>query len=85
MNNEHRITIDSALYKYIEHYAEKVNLSPITACMRVLGETEKVLNLILKRDDHGVHTRIERKGQQYPEADCLGPGPAHDKGYRFGF
>ena len=34
-------------YKYIETYAEKVKMGPHAACLRVLGETEKVLNLIL--------------------------------------
>jgi len=35
-------------FKYIEKYADKLNLSPYSACLKVLGETEKVLNLILK-------------------------------------
>jgi hypothetical protein len=35
-------------YRYIEHYAGKLGLSPHTACLKVLSETEKVLNLILK-------------------------------------
>ena len=35
-------------FKYIERYAEKLKLSPYSACLKVLGETEKVLNLILK-------------------------------------
>ena len=34
-------------FKYIERYAEKLKLSPYSACLKVLGETEKVLNLIL--------------------------------------
>ena len=34
-------------YMYIERYAEKIGLSPYSACLKVLGETEKVLNLIL--------------------------------------
>ncbi len=34
-------------YKYIERYAGKIGLSPYSACLKVLGETEKVLNLIL--------------------------------------
>lgn len=34
-------------FKYIEKYAEKLKLSPYSACLKVLGETEKVLNLIL--------------------------------------
>ena len=35
-------------YRYIERYAEKLKLTPYTACLKVLGETENVLNLILK-------------------------------------
>jgi len=35
-------------FKYIQMYAEKLKLSPHSACLKVLGETEKVLNLILK-------------------------------------
>ena len=35
-------------FRYIERYAEKLKLSPYSACLKVLGETEKVLNLILK-------------------------------------
>lgn len=35
-------------YRYIERYAEKLKLSPQAACLKVMSETEKVLNLILK-------------------------------------
>ena len=35
-------------YWYIEEYAKKLKMTPITACMQVLDETEQVLNLILK-------------------------------------
>ena len=38
-------------YQYIERYAENLGLSPHSACLRVLGETEKVLNLILKNNE----------------------------------
>jgi len=34
-------------YQYIEEYATKMNLSPYNACLRVLTETESVLNTIL--------------------------------------
>jgi len=34
-------------YKYIESYADELGLSPYTACLRVLSDTEKVLGLIL--------------------------------------
>jgi len=36
---------------YIEGYAEKLKLSPYTACLKVMSETEKVLDLILKGDE----------------------------------
>ena len=39
-------------YRYIERYARKLNMSPFTACLKVMAETEKVLNLIL--DNKGV-------------------------------
>ena len=37
-------------YQYIERYAEKAKLSAYSACLRVMSETEKVLNLILKEE-----------------------------------
>jgi hypothetical protein len=38
-------------YKYIETYAEKLNITPYTACLKVLSDTEKVLDLILKEGE----------------------------------
>ncbi|MDY6839633.1 MAG: ArdC family protein [Thermodesulfobacteriota bacterium] len=35
-------------FRYIERYAEEVKLTPHVACLKVLGEAENVLNLILK-------------------------------------
>ena len=35
-------------YRYIEGYAERLNITPYTACMKVMSETEKVLTLILR-------------------------------------
>ena len=35
-------------YRYIEAYAGKAGVSPLGACLKVIGETEKVINLILK-------------------------------------
>ena len=35
-------------YRYIEGYAHRMNMTPHAACLKVLCETEKVLNLILK-------------------------------------
>ncbi len=34
-------------YQYIDRHARKLNMTPLTACAQVLGEVEKVLNLIL--------------------------------------
>lgn len=34
-------------FRYIERYAKNLKMSPHTACLKVLGETEKVLGLIL--------------------------------------
>ncbi len=38
-------------YQYIEKYATKAKLNPISACLTVMSETEKVINLILKGDE----------------------------------
>lgn len=35
-------------YRYIEPYAEKLNISPHAACLKVMSDCEKVLMLILK-------------------------------------
>ena len=39
-------------YRYIEGYAEKLKMNPYTACLKVMSETEKVLNLILIGDEN---------------------------------
>ena len=39
-------------YRYIERYSEKFKLTPHQACMRVLGDVEKVLDLILSVESH---------------------------------
>ena len=36
-------------YQYIEKYAAQANLTPWQGCIRVMGEVERVLNLILER------------------------------------
>ncbi len=38
-------------YRYIERYAEQIQMSPHMACLKAMGETEKVLNLILAKND----------------------------------
>ena len=39
-------------HKYIEGYAEKAKLTPHAACLKVMSQTAKVLNLILKGGKH---------------------------------
>jgi len=34
-------------YLYIEHYAKRIKMDPYGACLRVMAETEKVLDLVL--------------------------------------
>ena len=38
-------------FQYIQGYAEKIKMNPYTACLKVMSETEKVLNLILKENE----------------------------------
>ncbi len=47
-------------YKYIEGYAEKADMSPYSACMKVTRETEQEIGLILSRDDNSRQDTIER-------------------------
>jgi antirestriction protein ArdC len=44
-------------YRYIQGYAERLKLSAQAACLKVMSETEKVLNLILK--PKGVESHVE--------------------------
>ncbi|MFH1931923.1 MAG: antirestriction protein [Pseudomonadota bacterium] len=39
-------------YRYIEGYAGELNITPYSACLKVMSETEKVLNLILKGENY---------------------------------
>ena len=41
-------------YRYIEGYAQKLKMTPHTACLKVLCETEKVLKLILNGEPQTV-------------------------------
>lgn len=41
-------------HRYIKGYAEKINMSPHKACLKVLSDTEKVLNLILHGKAEGI-------------------------------
>jgi len=40
-------------YRYISNYAEQAKLSPASACLHVLSDVEKVLNLIMKGGENG--------------------------------
>jgi hypothetical protein len=44
-------------YRYIQGYAEKLKLSPQAACLKVMSETERVLNQILK--PKGAESHVE--------------------------
>lgn len=37
-------------YHYIDNYAQKLNLSPLAACVKVMADVEKVINLILEAE-----------------------------------
>jgi hypothetical protein len=34
-------------YRYIKRYAEEIGMTPHGACLKVMAETEKILNLVL--------------------------------------
>ncbi len=38
-------------YRYIEGYAERLSITSYTACLKIINEAEKVLNLIMKGED----------------------------------
>lgn len=42
-------------YRYIQKYADQLKISPHTACLKVMSETEQVINLVL-------NGRVEKKG-----------------------
>jgi len=50
-------------YQYIKRYAEKLRITPHQACLRVLADTEKILNLILHGNQEGIITTPARKEQ----------------------
>lgn len=41
-------------FRYIKHYAQKVKISPEKACLKVLADCEKILNLILHGRADGI-------------------------------
>jgi len=42
-------------YRYIRKYADQLKMSPHTACLKVMSETEQILNLVL-------NGKVEKKG-----------------------
>lgn len=50
-------------HRYIKGYAEKLGKSPLTACMEVLEQVEKVIKLIMKGGDHAQETPEADKGE----------------------
>ena len=44
-------------YRYIKSYAEKLKLEPATACLKVMADTEKVLNLIVCTNNGKIKTQ----------------------------
>ena len=46
-------------YRYISRYAEKINLSPLSASAKVLNEVEQVLNLILNGRNNEKQTILD--------------------------
>jgi hypothetical protein len=44
-------------YQYIESYAESAGLKPVSACLKVIDDVERVLNFILKKE---AKTNVER-------------------------
>ena len=61
-------------YRYIEGYAEQMKMTPHAACLRVLSETEKVLNLIMNGKPH----ISQDQGLQNPEGQGHQPLEASD-------
>jgi antirestriction protein ArdC len=45
-------------YRYIERYAQKLEMSPLAACLQVMGEVERVLNLILSPEAQDPQTAV---------------------------
>jgi len=52
-------------YRYIEQYAQSANLTPWQGCMRVMRDTEKMLNLIVSRNFRNELEKFKRvEGQR---------------------
>ena len=50
-------------YRYIKHYAEKMKITPVQACLRVLTDVEAILNLILYDDVSNVKAELRKVAQ----------------------
>ena len=53
-------------YRYIEGYAEQLGMTPHAACLKVLSDTDKVLNIILKENR-------ENNVPEYPYVESVIP------------
>jgi len=47
-------------YRYIQKYAERLNMSVHTACVKVVADTEKVLNLIIHNNINGEESPYQK-------------------------
>ncbi|MBA7570971.1 hypothetical protein ES708_12727 [subsurface metagenome] len=54
-------------YRYIERYAEKAGITAVTACLKVIGDVEKVLMLILENNQNE---------EEYEHVECAIEGTA---------
>jgi len=52
-------------YRYIKSYAEKLNISAYKACLTVLSDTEKILNLILHGNINDGYKKNESISSEY--------------------
>jgi len=52
-------------YRYIKSYAEKLNISAHKACLQVLSDTEKILNLILHGNINDGYEKNESISSEY--------------------
>lgn len=55
-------------YRCIEEFAKKINLTTVSACLKVFSEVEKVINLIMGRKN--VFTQNQRGFDSAPLPDC---------------
>jgi len=60
-------------YRYIDKYAEKIQMNPYTACLKVIRDTENVLDLILSKNNNESDKTEENKKHKtkYNEPEIL--------------